>query len=119
MRKPAFFLIVIALFYLAGCGDISRSREKKHFVHKGNLAFKEKMYRDAIRYYREAIKIDSNYAQAYNNLCAVYEQTGELDKALTACDKCLAIDSAFADSRFNRAHVLIRLRQYADAWADL
>ncbi len=119
MRKQAFFLVVIVLTLLEGCGEVRRSREKKHFVHKGNVAFREKMYRDAIRYYREAIKIDTNYMQAYNNLCVVYEQTGELDKALKACNKCLTIDSTFTDGRFNRAHVFIGLKRYYDALDDL
>ncbi|MBI3509269.1 MAG: tetratricopeptide repeat protein [Bacteroidetes bacterium] len=40
----------------------------------------------------QAAKIDSNYALAYNNICAAYNKLGEWDKAVAAGEKALLKD---------------------------
>jgi len=111
-----FFILLVCLF---GCGQAGVNQKKKHFLHMGNLAFKEKMYGDAIRYYREAIMTDSSFAQAYNNLGIVYFKTGEIDKAINAYDNCLLQDSEFIDGYFNRNNAYFEKGKHKEALQDL
>lgn len=77
------------------------------------------MYRDAIRYYREAIQVDSLFAQAYNNLGIVYYTVGEYENALEVFDKCLSSDHDFHEAYFNRSNVYYELQSYQNAIDDL
>ena len=88
------FLAFLILLHFTGCGEARLNQKKKHFLHKGNLSYKEKMYQDAIRYYREAIGVDSSFAQAYNNLGIVYFKTGKVNEAIIAYNKCIYIDKS-------------------------
>ena len=75
---------------VSGCGEARLSQKK--------------MYFDAIRFYREAIQIDSSFAQAYNNLGIVYAKTGELEKAVDVYNKSLENDPEFVDAYYNRSN---------------
>ena len=119
MIKYGIWVISIAIIYLQSCGPARLDQKKKHFLHKGNLSYKEKLYFDAIRYYREAIQMDSSFAQAYNNLGIVYAKTGELEKAVDVYDKSLENDPEFVDAYYNRSNAYYELGSYREAISDL
>jgi len=47
----------------------------KMFYNMGNYYFKEKNYKKAKVFFREALRLHKCYASAYNNLAAIYEDT--------------------------------------------
>jgi Flp pilus assembly protein TadD len=51
------------------------------------------LWREAIYRWKRAVEIDPTYAAAYNNLAIAYEQNGDLDKARTAYERALALQS--------------------------
>jgi tetratricopeptide (TPR) repeat protein len=117
MRKICLWIIIIT--FLNGCGESLHNRKKKHFLHKGNVAFREKLYDEAIRYYREALETDPGYAQAYNNLGIVYVKTGEYHQAAEAFDRCLEKDPDFTEAYYNRSNANNELGNYYKALDDL
>ena len=119
MNKISFWILLGVLQYVTSCGPARLEQKKKHFLHKGNLSFKEKMYQDAIRYYKEALQIDSSFAQAYNNLGVVYYRTGKFDLAVEAYDKCLHSQEDFTDAYFNRSNAYYELGEYQLSLNDL
>lgn len=52
------------------------------------------LWREAIYRWERATEIDPDYAPAYNNLAIAYEQEGDLEKALTAYERAMALDPA-------------------------
>ena len=117
MRK--ILLAAVASLALLSCGKARLDQKKKHFLHKGNVAFKEKLYHESIRYYTQAIELDSGFAQAHNNLGVVYLKTGKFDLADKAFTDCLVIDSVFTDAYYNRSTARNELKNYTGAILDL
>jgi tetratricopeptide (TPR) repeat protein len=112
-------LLSFAFLTMVSCGEAGRNQKKKHLLHKGNIATKEKLYDQAIRYYNEALEIDPKFAQAYNNLGIVYWKAGEYKRAQDALNKALNSDPDFVDAYFNRSNVLIELGNYQQSLKDL
>ncbi|MCK5369838.1 MAG: tetratricopeptide repeat protein, partial [Cyclobacteriaceae bacterium] len=120
MTQKSFWIFILVLVVLfARCGESRKNQRKKHFLHKGNLAYKEKMYQDAIRYYQEAINEDSAFAQAYNNLGIVYFKTKKLEDALIAFNHSIDFDLNFTDAYYNRSNVLHERGDFEKALSDL
>ncbi|NJN24802.1 MAG: tetratricopeptide repeat protein [Cyclobacteriaceae bacterium] len=119
MVKTHLFLVLSLTMLMAACGEARRDQKKMHFLHKGNLSFKEKLYFDAVRYYREAIQLDSSFAQAYNNLGIVYFKTERAEEAVRAYDAALALDPQFYDAYYNRSNANYALGNFAQVIADL
>ena len=91
MAKAYVWILIMVIILISGCGKARLDQKKKHFLHKGNLVFNEKLYQEAIRYYSEAIELDSSFAQAYNNLGIVYFKTGKYDQAIKAYSNCFQV----------------------------
>ena len=77
------------------------------------------MYYDAIRFYREAIQMDSAFSQAYNNLGIVYAKTGDTEKAIHVYNKSIEVDPDFIDAYYNRSNANYDLGNYYAALNDL
>jgi tetratricopeptide (TPR) repeat protein len=58
---------------------------------KGDDAYNFKLYDKAIEYYKEAIKIDPMYVNAYYNIGIAYGQKGDYDEALQMFKKAVII----------------------------
>lgn len=113
---------VLCLFFallFTHCSESRLSQRKRHFLHKGNLSYKEKMYQDAIRYYNEAIEVDSTFAQAYNNLGIVYLKTGKLDKALIAYNHSIKYAPGIKNTYYNRSNILYEMGEFEKSLDDL
>ena len=74
-----------------GC-DNDQNTEKQRFLIKGNNKLADQQYRDAHRYYIEAIRLDSCYLEALNNLGTSYYKQGKYETALKYYD-CLLYTS--------------------------
>src|SRR5687768_10064120 len=59
----------------------TNSPEARDLYNKGVEKFEQGDFKKAIHYYGEAIKIDKNYTDAYDNLGLTFRQLGKLDSA--------------------------------------
>ena len=48
-------------------------------------------YLECIESCKEALKLNPNYALAYNNICSAYNELKMYDKAIEACNKAISI----------------------------
>ncbi|MDF1591310.1 MAG: tetratricopeptide repeat protein [Desulfobacterales bacterium] len=63
---------------------------------------------DAIRHYREALRIDPNYVDAYNNLGVVLDNQGKTADAIRHYREALRIDPNYAKAHNNLGNALLR-----------
>lgn len=101
MRFCLSVFLVIFVMFLASCSD--REVARQQLLLKGNQALEIQNYEQAIRYYSEADKLDSCFADARNNLGTVYFRTRQWDKAIQWYDQALACEVR-AEFLFNRAN---------------
>jgi len=79
----------------------------KMLTSQGNAYLKLKKIDDAVRSYNRAADLDPNPGLAYFNLCATLYNTGDVDGALSACDKAIAADPTRADAYFIKGSLLV------------
>lgn len=104
---------------LNSCGGIGLERRKQSFLHKGNLAYRDKMYEEALRFYGEAIRLDSCYAVAQHNFGVILQKTGREAEALAHFNAALACDSSLLDAYFSRSTAYLHLGEGQKAIPDL
>ncbi|MDR2434430.1 MAG: tetratricopeptide repeat protein [Treponema sp.] len=59
-------------------------------------------YTEAIEEYDEAIRVEPNYAQIYNNRGLAYYQKGDYDRAIADFNQAITLDPNYADAYNNR-----------------
>jgi tetratricopeptide (TPR) repeat protein len=72
----------------------------------------------AIRFYTNAISIDSAYATPYNTRGLAYDDKGEYDKAISDYNQALRINPNDADAYNNRGNAYYREGEYDKAISD-
>ena len=63
--------------------------------------YQEKRYQEAIDACKSALALRPDYAEAWNNICASYNQLGRYDQAVAACEQALRFKPDFALARNN------------------
>lgn len=116
LRPVRLLMLFTAVLYC--CSD-SRETRVQRFLLLGNEKMSEREYGQAERYYNEAIRLDSCYADAWNNLGTVYHRQGNLTKAEAYYSRALMCNPAFAISWLNRANVFYELDSLDLALNDL
>ncbi len=76
--------------------------EAKKIYNKGNAHLNAGEFDRAIEDYDQAIKLDPNFARAFNNRGAMYERKGEFDRAIQDFDKAIALNPEYAEAFNNR-----------------
>ncbi|WP_427156823.1 tetratricopeptide repeat protein [Aliinostoc sp. HNIBRCY26] len=94
---------------------------KDTFAHYqlGNVFARLQQPEAAISSYREAIRINSRYALAYNAIGAVYANQSRWDEAITEFKKALEINPEYGDALINYGQVLWQINQREQAQASL
>lgn len=72
--------------------SFSSNQNALELYQKGLEEFDKKNFESAIDYYTQALKIDSGFAFAWDNLGICYRQTEQFDKAIFAYKKSLQIE---------------------------
>jgi tetratricopeptide (TPR) repeat protein len=75
--------------FLCGCGS---DKEAKAHFKRGKVDYYATRYAAAVVAYKKAIALKPDYAEAYYNLAAAYSALGKYAKAISACQKVIAID---------------------------
>ncbi|KAH3758070.1 stress-inducible protein STI1 [Pelomyxa schiedti] len=86
---------------------------------KGNKAYGEGNYREAIRHYSDAIKFEPRNHVFYSNRSAAYAGLGEWKQALEDANQCLSLNAAWGRGYFRKGVALIGLRRLDEAKAAL
>lgn len=75
-------------------------------------------YDEKIKFYSEAIRLNSNHAISYYNRANAYDDKGDLEGALDDYTEAIRLRSDFIQAYINRGELLFRIRQYSEAFAD-
>ena len=110
------FLIFGGLFILLSCGK--EKADKQRFLMKGNDALSKQAYKKALGYYGEALKIDSCYIHALNNIGIVQYEHGKYSEAVRNYDMALSCDPEFWKAYGNRANAYYQLNEWYRALDD-
>lgn len=95
--------------------SLSKNPKAIEFYNKGDEELKTENYSKAVGYYEEAVKIDSNFAFAWDNVGICYRKLGKYDKALFAYNKSLEIDPIGQVPLLNIPIVYEYLKEYDKA----
>ena len=113
-----FIVLLILIVVLGGCGNDPET-QKQRFLIRGNEALGQKNYREAIRFYEEALKIDSCYSPAWNNLGVTRFEQKQFSRALEAYDAALQCNPEDLEALFNRTNAYYETKQLYRAEDDL
>ena len=72
-------------------------------VNLGTLYYRERRFREAEKYYRDAIVADAKYPLAQFNLGNLFDEQGKLSEAFEHYKQALALNPHYADAHFNLA----------------
>ena len=87
------------------------------FKNKGNDAFKNKKYAEAIDWYTKAIDVDPNCegaAALYSNRAASYSSMGHHDKAIEDAEKCIRLRPDWLKGYFRKGTALEAMNRLDD-----
>lgn len=73
-------------------------------------------YEDATASLEKAVGINSQYAEAWNNLSEVYKLSGRFDDAVNACDKAIQLAPQMVSARWNRALLYLLKADFENGW---
>lgn len=82
---------------------------------KGNAALQSENYDEAVKYYSQAIEIDSSNHILYSNRSAAYAKTGEYSKSLEDAEKTVSLKSDWGKGYSRKGAALELLGRNDDA----
>ncbi|KAL4437043.1 hypothetical protein ABPG75_004182 [Micractinium tetrahymenae] len=97
--------------------NLDLSSEEKE---KGNLAFKEQRYPEAVQHYTEALKRGPPSAnpeayKLYSNRAACYTKLGALNEGLKDAEECIRLAPEFAKGYSRKGHLQYFTKEYDKA----
>ena len=98
--------------------DTDREFLANQKLEEGNKLAYAKDYYDAIKLYREALKIKPNWDWAYNNRGCAYDNLGQNERAIQDYDKAIELNPNGAKAYNNRGLAYAKLGQYERAIQD-
>lgn len=96
---------------MAGKGGHS----KEYWAAKGNELCDQGKYNDAIQAYDEAIRMDSQFAEAWNNKGVALDELGQYVDAVHCCAQAIRINPEIPEAWNNNGVALDDLKEYDDA----
>ena len=66
---------------------------------------------DALKYFKESVRISSSFAEGYNNIGMVYMQKGLYRESIKYFKKALEIKPDFPDARYNLLLALDKMKK--------
>ena len=79
------------------------------------IYFKEKNFSKALEFINKAIKINSNYAEAYNEQGIALNELKQLHLAIKSYDRAIKINPKYADAYYNKGLALHELKKIEKA----
>lgn len=118
MRSLLFNKIICVWLVLSGCSESKETRLQRYLI-QGNEKLVLQEYEQAERFYGEALRLDTCYVDALNNLGTVHHRRNDNVRAVEFYSRALACNSAFIDAYLNRANAYYELNKAALSLADL
>lgn len=84
-------------------------------MSKGKKYFEKQEFDASEKMYKKVLTLDSEYADAYNNLVLIYSQKGDYNKALGYAEKALHLKADEPEYLANQGLVYLKLKQYEEA----
>jgi len=116
LLKKSISIIMFLIILLTFCSckskeDIRREKAEKSepFFNKGDIAFNQQKYEEALKEFDKALEIYPESAVAWDGKGRVLEKQGKNEEALKCYDKALEIDPSFALAADNREKALAKL----------
>lgn len=109
---------LLLLCLLTACAE-SEDTRKHRFLLKGNAALEEQNEEQAIQYFEEALRIDSCFADAHNNIGTVLFRQQKYAEALDSYNHSIACKTDFLNAYFNRSNTLYELGKSEEALIDI
>lgn len=110
-------LALAASFLMAACFR-NPEKSKLNYLAKGQAYMKKGQYSSAAIEYRNALKIDPRYVDAYIKLAQADEALHDGNSAYAALEKAVEVDPNREDSRFERAKLMLAARLFPKAEDD-
>jgi tetratricopeptide (TPR) repeat protein len=104
---PAYSLNITA-------NEIAGKRKEVCF-NKGYALNSLGKYDEAIKAYDEAIRLDPDYAMAWNNKGIAFYSQGRYNSAIKAYDECIRLDPSYITAWNNKGWTLYKQGKYGDA----
>ena len=124
-QNDAQLIYVLGLSYinLQNFVDAEKLFKKLIFIQKsaenfytlGNIQKKQKKFKDALESYKEAVKINPNFSEAYNNLGSTQKSLNKFEKALISYRKAISLKENNVEACYNIASLYYFLESYKEA----
>lgn len=118
-RYFSVFRYALAIVWLTFACQESREVRVQRFLMRGNEAVKRNSLEQAERFFREAIALDSCFADAWNNLGTLQFNRGSYAEAMESYSHALMCRPDFVDALLNRANVGYLVGEWSRALSDL
>jgi tetratricopeptide (TPR) repeat protein len=110
--------VVVLVFLLGGCSESKETRLQR-FLQQGNDMVMHSNDEQAISYYQNALRLDSCFADAWNNLGTVYFKRRDFDRAVVHYTRAIECRSQYADAYLNRANAFYETNELQNSLRDL
>ena len=94
------------------------SQNPKVCIGMGNALYYRKKFNDALKWYEDAIRFDSNNENshfAYHGLAQVYKALNEFDNATVNCEESIKLNPEFAEAHLLRGNIYFENRDIEKA----
>ena len=81
----------------------------------GNIQKKQKKFEEAIESFEEAIKLNPNFSEAYNNLGSAQKSLNKFEEAILSYEKSIALKANNVEACYNLATLNYFLENYNEA----
>jgi tetratricopeptide (TPR) repeat protein len=117
MRPSLAIFLSLALLSLIACSESKETRMQR-FLIQGNEKIRQQEYEQAEKYFHSALKLDSCFADALNNLGIVEQRRQNLPGAIDYYSRAIACSTTFYLALGNRANAYFELNRHAEAYQD-
>ncbi|HYC86695.1 MAG TPA: tetratricopeptide repeat protein [Chryseosolibacter sp.] len=104
--------------FLGACSESKETRVQR-FLAQGNDMAQRRNYEQAVEYYKNALKLDSCFADAWNNLGTVYFQQRDFVNAETHYTRAIRCKPGYDLAHVNRANLYFETDEMYRALKDL
>ena len=109
MYKIAFYISIFASCFLISCVNN---------VEKGEEAFKNENYEEALDFFKAANKLDPNSYYILYNIARCHEELGDFKEAVPYYSKSIKINPKFVEGFLGRARCNMKMEKYESVIVD-